>query len=156
VSGEPARPEDVLAEILRAAGMSPAEVPDSRAEREAAYRTYLAGRRLLLVLDDAARPDQVRPLLPGTAGCAVIVASQCRLVGLTASRSVNLAPFADDEAMALLAHIVDRSSARRRARRGRTGGGGVRWAAAGGPDRRGAAGGPAELADRLRGPRAGR
>ncbi|GLY86027.1 AfsR/SARP family transcriptional regulator [Actinoallomurus iriomotensis] len=107
-SDDPARPEEALAEVLRAVGMSPVEVPETRAEREAAYRTHLAGRRLLLVLDDAASPDQVRPLLPGTAGSAVIVTSQRQLVGLAAGQAVNLAPFAVDEAMALLAQIVGR------------------------------------------------
>jgi DNA-binding SARP family transcriptional activator len=108
-SDRPAAPEEVLGEILRAAGMSPAELPETRAEREAAYRTRLAGRRLLLVLDDAASPDQVRPLLPGTAGCAVIVTSQRRLVGLAAGHSVALAPLTAGEAMALLTSIVGQS-----------------------------------------------
>lgn len=108
-SDRPVRPEEILGEILRATGISPAQLPETRAEREAAHRTHLAGRRLLLVLDDAASPDQVRPLLPGTAGCAVIVTSQRQLVGLAAGQSVTLTPFAAGEAMALLAQIIGQS-----------------------------------------------
>lgn len=102
----PAAPEAILGEVLRAVGMDAGQLPHTRTEREAAYRTYLAGRRLLLVLDGAVSPDQVRPLLPGTAGCAVIVTSQVQLVGLRAGNSISLPPLDEDQALDLLARLV--------------------------------------------------
>jgi hypothetical protein len=64
---------------------------------------------MLLVLDDAASPEQVRPLLPGMAGCAVIVTTRVRLVGLPSGRSMSLAPLGHLDALRLLAQIIGRA-----------------------------------------------
>jgi DNA-binding SARP family transcriptional activator/tetratricopeptide (TPR) repeat protein len=81
---EPVPPVDALARFLRALGLPPAQVPADQDEAAQAYRSLLAGRRVLIVLDDAGTAEQVRPLLPGAPGCAVVVTSRGDLRGLTA------------------------------------------------------------------------
>lgn len=76
------------------------------AQRAALLRTRLAGRRMLLVLDDAALPDQVQPLFPGESGCAVIVTSRARMPGVATGRSINLAPLDRAEALHLLTRLA--------------------------------------------------
>jgi DNA-binding SARP family transcriptional activator len=83
-AGPPLRPIEALAGFLRAVGVPPDQVPADVEQAAALYRSTLAGRRMLLVLDDAAGPEQVRPLLPGAAGCLVLVTSRERLSGLAA------------------------------------------------------------------------
>ncbi|MEU8844383.1 BTAD domain-containing putative transcriptional regulator [Streptomyces roseus] len=99
----PANPEEVLARFLRALGRP---VPDSLHERVDLYRTTLAGRRMLLVLDDAGCEAQVRPLLPGTASCAVLVTSRSRLPALTGVHRIELDVLGPAEAVALLARVA--------------------------------------------------
>lgn len=81
---EPMPPVDALGRFLRALGLPPGEVPADEEEAMLAYRSLLAGRRVLVVLDNAAWAEQVRPLLPGSAGCGVLVTSRDDLRGLTA------------------------------------------------------------------------
>jgi tetratricopeptide (TPR) repeat protein len=81
---QPATPEEVLARFLTALGVPGPDIPADPDEREARYRTELAGRRMLIVLDNAATVDQVRPLLPGTGSSMVLVTSRDRLAGLIA------------------------------------------------------------------------
>jgi hypothetical protein len=76
---------------LASGGLAPAELE----ERAARYRSLLAGRRMLVILDDAASAEHVRPLLPGTAGCAALVTSRDPLIGLVArdgARRLDLEP----------------------------------------------------------------
>ncbi|HEX6527699.1 MAG TPA: tetratricopeptide repeat protein [Streptosporangiaceae bacterium] len=82
--GQPMSPDDALARFLRSLGVPERDVPADLDERSARYRSLLNGRRVLVVLDNAAAPDQVYPLLPGTASCAVIVTSRDPLTGLVA------------------------------------------------------------------------
>ena len=82
--GSPLRPGQALAIFLRALGTPAEQVPVDDAEAGALYRTLVADRRVLVVLDNAAGPDQVRPLLPGGVHCATLVTSRDRLAGLVA------------------------------------------------------------------------
>lgn len=85
-AGGAADVSEVAAQFLRALGMP--RVPDSRAERLGAYRTLLAGRRVLIVLDDAADEAQVSDLIPAAPGCAVLVTARRRLPGITGCHHV--------------------------------------------------------------------
>lgn len=98
----PPSPEQLLDMILRATGADMRRSPPERDARAAAMRSRLAGRRVLLVLDDAADADQVSALLPGTDGCAVLVTSRNRLPELTAlydASSVPVAALSADNAL---------------------------------------------------------
>ncbi|THA76242.1 tetratricopeptide repeat protein, partial [Streptomyces sp. A0592] len=103
---DPADPGTVLASLLGALGVPRREVPPSAEDRARLFRTVLDGRRLLLLLDDARDIAQVKPLLPGAAGCAVVVTSRARLGGLLSGRHVQLEEFTPEEALGLLRQIV--------------------------------------------------
>jgi tetratricopeptide (TPR) repeat protein len=96
---------DVLAGFLRALGMRQAEVPPSAEERAAAYRSLLSGKHALIVLDNAAHEAQVRPLLPGSSRCLVILTSRRDLV-LDSAESFVLDVMDDTEAVELFARIA--------------------------------------------------
>ncbi|MGH3765795.1 MAG: BTAD domain-containing putative transcriptional regulator [Pseudonocardiaceae bacterium] len=101
----PLHATDVLARFLRSLGVDPTAIPDDAEERAAVYRSRLADRRLLILLDDAACEAQLRPLLPGTPGCAVLVTSRARLAGLGCAQ-VDLDVFEPDQAVELLARAA--------------------------------------------------
>ncbi|MFC5218205.1 AfsR/SARP family transcriptional regulator [Streptomyces coerulescens] len=103
-TGAPVPPGDVLGRLLRALGAAPPEYPDERADL---FRSLVAGRRLLLVLDDAGSESQVRPLLPGSAGCGVLVTSRARLGGLDGARHTDLAVLDEVRSLELLARVTD-------------------------------------------------
>lgn len=100
MADRPAEPYAVLGGLLRALGRS--EVPDPPEERAALYRSELADRRVLVLLDDARGPAQVRPLLPGTPGSAVLVTSRATMAGLPGVRRLDLDVLEPYEAVALL------------------------------------------------------
>ncbi|MEU9835871.1 BTAD domain-containing putative transcriptional regulator [Streptosporangium sp. NPDC048047] len=102
----PVEPEEVLAGFLRALGVETGAIPDSRDERAALYRTLLAERRVLVVLDNATDENHVQPLVPGTGTCAVLVTGRRRLTGLGARTLLDLRPFGGDEAVALLGRLA--------------------------------------------------
>ncbi|MFF7448391.1 MULTISPECIES: BTAD domain-containing putative transcriptional regulator [unclassified Streptomyces] len=101
-----ADPETVLGTFLRALGTADSAIPDSLEERAALYRSVLDDRRVLVLLDNARDAAQVRPLLPGTAGCAALVTSRVRMVDLAGAHLVDLDVMSPDEALALFTKIV--------------------------------------------------
>lgn len=105
----PVRPIDALAGFLRALGVRPDQVPVDVDQASALYRSLLAGKRALVVLDNARSAEQVRPLLPGNPGCAVIVTSRQRLGGLIAREGGQLVPLdvlSELEAKELLGELL--------------------------------------------------
>ncbi|WP_217145555.1 AfsR/SARP family transcriptional regulator [Streptomyces sp. AC627_RSS907] len=89
VQDGPAASADVLRSFLTALGVPAAAVPSDAAERAALLRTQLAGRRLLMVLDDARDEEQVRPLIPGTPSCMVVITSRNQLLGLMSTAGAH-------------------------------------------------------------------
>ena len=101
-----AEPETVLGSFLRALGTADSAIPDSLEERAALYRSVLDGRRVLVLLDNAKDAAQVRPLLPGTEGCAALVTSRVRMVDLAGAHLVDLDVMSPEEALQLFTKIV--------------------------------------------------
>ncbi|MCT9105921.1 NB-ARC domain-containing protein [Streptomyces mirabilis] len=101
-----AEPETVLGAFLRALGTADSSIPDSLEERSALYRSVLDGRRVLVLLDNARDAAQVRPLLPGTEGCAALVTSRVRMVDLAGAHLVDLDVMSPEEALQLFTKIV--------------------------------------------------
>ncbi|MGK5641469.1 BTAD domain-containing putative transcriptional regulator [Streptomyces sp. URMC 126] len=116
---EPADPHTVLGAFLRALGMVDAAIPGGTDERAALYRSLLARRRVLVLLDNARDAAQVRPLLPGAEKSAVLVTSRTRLVDLEDAHLVDLDVLRHDEALGLFARVVgeERAAAERDAAR---------------------------------------
>ncbi|MGP3984281.1 BTAD domain-containing putative transcriptional regulator [Streptomyces sp. KR80] len=111
----PAEPGAVLGSFLRALGVPDSAIPDGVEERSALYRSTLDGRRVLALLDNARDAAQVRPLLPGTEGCAALVTSRARMVDLAGAHLVDLDVMSPEEALVLFTRIVgeDRVNAER-------------------------------------------
>lgn len=108
-AGSPLRPMEVLARFLTALNVPPTSLPSDVDEAAATYRSLLADRRMLVLLDNANHPDQVRPLLPNSPGCLVLVTSRDHLAGLLAKDgAVRLAldSLAPGAAQTLLARLV--------------------------------------------------
>ncbi|KES03158.1 regulatory protein [Streptomyces toyocaensis] len=107
----PLDPADALGELLRLLGVPAGRTPGTLDERVRAYRTRIAGRRLLLVLDDAHGERQVRPLLPATDGCAALVTSRSGLHALDAVGRTTLGPLPAADARALFEKLAGGSRA---------------------------------------------
>jgi len=104
-SGTPVKPADALADFLTGLGVTAARIPQSLDARAGLYRSLLAGRQMIIVLDNARDAAQVRPLLPGSPGCLVLVTSRARLAGLAVAGDAGLVPLdvlSQDEARQLL------------------------------------------------------
>jgi DNA-binding SARP family transcriptional activator/tetratricopeptide (TPR) repeat protein len=99
-------PAQLLAEALRALSVIGRAIPDGLPERAALYRSLLADRRMLVVLDDAGHADQVRPLLPAAGGCAVLITSRARHTHLPGARHIDLDVLIPAEAWELFTGIV--------------------------------------------------
>jgi tetratricopeptide (TPR) repeat protein/transcriptional regulator with XRE-family HTH domain len=102
----PREPADVLAFFLNAFGIPTGELPGDIDERAALFRTVLSGRRVLIVLDNAREPAQIRPLIPATQGCAVLVTSRDKLSGLAGAHRLDLELLPTEDARNLLARII--------------------------------------------------
>ncbi len=101
----PMTPATALGGFLTALGLEAGAIPPDTHARSALFRSLTAGKRVLVVLDNAAGTDQVVPLLPGGGSCAVVVTSRNQLAGLATAhdaRRVPLRVFSDDEARGLL------------------------------------------------------
>lgn len=110
----PVRPVDALARFLRALGVASDQIPAEPEEAADMYRTLTCDKRMLILLDNANSPDQVRPLLPGSPGSLALITSRDRLGGLIArdgARPLDLDVLTPDEAVALLTRVIGRSRA---------------------------------------------
>jgi tetratricopeptide (TPR) repeat protein len=103
---DPVDPTRALARFLRALGMDESALPEGLDERAEIYRQRIAGRRCLVVLDNAGSEEQVRPLLPGAPTCAVLITSRHRLAGLEGTHHLDLDVFEPDQATELMARIA--------------------------------------------------
>ncbi|GIF77431.1 AfsR/SARP family transcriptional regulator [Asanoa siamensis] len=99
---EPRTAAETLSHLLRALGVVPEQLPESLDERVARWRTLTMSRRILLVVDDATSAEQIRPLIPSGAGCAVMVTSRHRLTDLDATAVVSVDPMPATDAASLL------------------------------------------------------
>ncbi len=107
--GAPVTADDALDRFLRALDVPPGEIPADLEARAALYRTRLADRRVLVVLDNATQVSQVRTLLPGSRTCRTVVTSRDRLEGLLARDSayrMTLDVLPEDEAVRLISTLV--------------------------------------------------
>jgi len=104
----PVDPADALASLLQTAGVPAAQIPPALEARMALWRDHLAGRQLLLLLDDAVGSEQVRPLLPGSPGSLVLVTSRRHLTALEDAQLVSLDILQPTEAAELLIRLAAR------------------------------------------------
>ncbi|WP_052395790.1 tetratricopeptide repeat protein [Kutzneria sp. 744] len=107
--GPPVQPLHALSQFLRAVGVPPDQVPVDLAEATGMYRTLLADRKVLVLLDNAVSAEQVRPLLPAGAGCRVLITSRDRLDGLVAlegAQRLALEVMSPEEALSLLRRMI--------------------------------------------------
>ncbi|CAM3714678.1 BTAD domain-containing putative transcriptional regulator [Nocardiopsis rhodophaea] len=109
----PVVPEQALGTLLRTSGLGPDAIPEGLEERSALWRSRLAGRRCLVVLDDAADSAQVRPLLPGAGGALALVTSRRKLTALDGALPVCLDVLPHEDAVALFTRVVGERRATR-------------------------------------------
>lgn len=105
-------PAQALDQLLRALGVPDEALPTGMEEQAARYRALLAGKRALVLLDNASSAEQLRPLLPGSSTCVVLITSRDRLAGLVATEGARLLPLdvlAPQESVELLARVAGES-----------------------------------------------
>ncbi|AQZ69440.1 hypothetical protein BKM31_55335 [[Actinomadura] parvosata subsp. kistnae] len=105
-----ADPGETLGRLLARTGMDPRQIPDDLGERAARWRSRLADKKVLLILDDATGHAQVEPLLPGAPNCLVLITSRSRLIGLDGAESLNLAPLPPEQAITLFTRLAGRGT----------------------------------------------
>jgi DNA-binding SARP family transcriptional activator/tetratricopeptide (TPR) repeat protein len=106
VGREPLTADEALDVLLRAVGVSDARIPKNLDEKAALWRGELAERRVLVVLDNALNSAQVKPLLPGSASCAVMITSRRRLTGLNSAEVLSVDTLPPDDAVALFRAVA--------------------------------------------------
>ncbi|MFD4231364.1 ATP-binding protein [Streptomyces sp. NPDC058545] len=111
----PADPTEILAALLLGAGVAPQHIPDGLETRAALWRARMAGKRVLLVLDDAASRAQIEPLLPSSGGCLVLITSRRRLLALDGSVPLPLETLPPRQATTLFCSLIHRSVTEREA-----------------------------------------
>jgi predicted ATPase len=107
--GDPVEPDETLDRFLQALGVPAESIPADSQAKESAFRSIVADRRVLIVLDNASTVRQVRPLLPGTPSCLVLVTSRSRLSGLAArdgAQRITVDMLAPGEAVELLQRVT--------------------------------------------------
>lgn len=104
--GQPVGPAQALERFLRALGVPGQAIPDALDERAEMYRSLLADRRILVLLDDAVSESQVMPLLPGTGSSGVLVTSRGQLTALPGTRRFDVEPLSPEQAVQLLGQII--------------------------------------------------
>ena len=108
VGQRPVDSAEALVSLLLTAGVHPQMIPPGLAARTARWRDHMAGKKILIVLDDASSHEQVTPLLPGTAGSLVLITSRRRLAALQDATVISLDTLPPDEATELLARLAGR------------------------------------------------
>ena len=115
-SGDPGSlsldPAEALYRLLRMMSVPATQVPDTIADRVALWRAQLSRRRAIVILDDAARPDQVRPLLAASGRCLILITTRRRLAELGGVRTLTLNVLAADDAVTLFRQIAGEDRAR--------------------------------------------
>jgi len=104
--GQLANPMDLMASVLRSLGHPPMALPLDPAERTAIYRSWLAGRKILIVLDDSYSVSEILALIPGSPSCGVIITSRNRLSNLHGARHYEVDDLDETTSVELLARVV--------------------------------------------------
>ncbi len=105
---KPADPSNALASLLRVTGVASADIPPDLETRMWAWRDHVASKKLLLVLDDAADSEQVRPLLPTAPGSMVLITSRRHLTALEDATAISLDALPSADSATLLVRLADR------------------------------------------------
>ncbi|MFJ4825657.1 BTAD domain-containing putative transcriptional regulator [Streptomyces bacillaris] len=117
---DPLTPEEALGILLRSDGATPEEIPAGPAERGAAWRSRLAGRRALLVLDNAADAAQVTPLLPGAGDTLTLITTRRKSAAPDGARRLTLGALRQEEAETLFRRVAGESRTEKAAEEPRT------------------------------------
>jgi DNA-binding SARP family transcriptional activator/uncharacterized protein HemY len=102
----PLQPAEALYQLLRESSVPAAQIPKTVAERAALWRAHLSRRRVVVILDDAATVDQIRPLLPQAGRCLILITTRRRFAGLTGARTLTLDVLSASEAAALFRQVA--------------------------------------------------
>ncbi|GGP86508.1 SARP family transcriptional regulator [Saccharothrix coeruleofusca] len=103
---EPINPTEALEQLLQAIGVSGEQIPSDLAARSAMWRVRTAGKRMLIVLDDATGIEQIRPLLPGAASCLLLITSRARITDLDGVHALTLSPMSKEDSVMLVSRII--------------------------------------------------